>query len=139
MRVQLTLFGEESKKNKEQKQADPNSLHHRFIVDNFLVDYRKNVYIHQLKIAKKLFTKFPDPDFWKFLTHECKKVYTLKDFLTPDKLKWLEIKKEKRKLDFKPTKEHTLSEDFFYELGNDAYSPKPKTKTDFINNEPKED
>tara|TARA_Y100000401_G_scaffold63346_1_gene50327 strand:+ start:7972 stop:8385 length:414 start_codon:yes stop_codon:yes gene_type:complete len=136
MRVQLTLFKEETK---QQKQTDPNSSHYKFIVDNFLVDFRKNVYIHQLKLAKKLFAHFPDPDFWKFMTGECEKIYTLKDLLTPEKLQWLKIKSEKRKLDFKPTVEHTLSEDFFYELGNESYAPKPKTKTDFINYESDED
>ena len=136
MRVQLTLFKEGER---PEKKTDPNSCHYRFIVDNFLHDHRKNVYVYQLKIAKQLFTKFPDPVFWKFLLGECGKMYTLKDLLTPEKLQWLRLKNEKRSLDFKPTVEHTLSEDFFYELGNDSYSPKPKTKTDFINHEPKED
>ena len=137
MRVQLTLFKEEQKK--PEKQADPNSQHHRFIVDNFLVDYRKNTYVYQLKLAKQLFAKFPDPDFWKFLLGECDKVYTLKDFLAPEKIQWLKLKNEKRSLDFKPTPEHTLSEDFFYQIGNDSYKPAPKTKVDFINHEPEED
>ena len=136
MRIQLTLFKE---KQKPEKQTDPNSGHYRFIVDNFLHDYRRNVYVYQLKLAKQLFTKFPDPDFWKFLLGECDKMYTLKDLLAPEKLQWLKHKDEKRKLDFKPTTEHTLSDDFFYELGNDSYSPKPKTKTDFINHEPEKD
>jgi len=113
------------------------STYHRFIVDNFLVDYRKNSYIYQLKIAKKLFAIIPDFDFWKWVSHEVEKVYTLKDFLHPDKIRWLRIKNKKRKLDMRPTKTYPMSSDCFYEVK--PSKKKLKTKLDFLNYEPDED
>ena len=123
--------------SKEPKKKLTDSACHKFIVDNFLVNHRKNVYIYQLKIAKQLFALIPDFGFWKWMANETEKVYTLKDFLKPDKIRWLKIKNKKRKLDIPPTKEYAASEDFLYEV--EPKKIKPKTKLDFINYEPEKD
>jgi hypothetical protein len=122
---------------KETKKDPTNNTCHKFIVDNFLVDHRKNVYIYQLKIAKQLFALIPDFGFWKWMSNETEKVYTLKDFLKPEKIKWLKIKNKKRKLDIRPTKEYDVSDDFFCEV--EPKPAKPKTKLDFITYEPEKD
>jgi hypothetical protein len=131
LEINLDLSPEETKKKPS------NSVYHKFIVDNFLVDHRKNVYIYQLKIAKQLFSLIPDFDFWKWMSNETEKVYTLKDFLKPEKIRWLKIKNKKRKLDISPTKEYDVSNDFFCEV--EPKPIKPKTKLDFINYEPEKD
>jgi hypothetical protein len=91
LEINLDLFPKEAKKAPIKKVPSNNDCC-KFIVDNFLVDHRKNVYIHQLKIAKKLFAFIPDLSFWKWMAKETEKVYTLKDFLKPDKIRWLKIK-----------------------------------------------
>lgn len=136
LEINLDLCPKEEKKASIKK-APSNNDCCKFIVDNFLVDHRKNVYIYQLKIAKKLFAFIPDLSFWKWMANETEKVYTLKDFLSPEKIRWLKIKNKKRKLDIPPTKEYAASEDFLYEVK--PKKVKPKTKLDFINYEPEKD
>ena len=126
-----------SPKDEPQKTEVKESTCHKFIVDNFLVDYRKNTYVYQLKLAKKLFAFIPDFEFWKWARHEISKVYTLKDLLEPNKIRWLKTKDKKRKLDMKPTERYYLSSDYFYKVRPNKQ--KPKTKLDFLNYEPKKD
>ncbi len=126
-----------SPEDKPQKAEVKESTCHKLIVDNFLVDYRKNTYVYQLKLAKKLFAFIPDFEFWKWVRHEVDKVYTLKDLLAPDKIRWLKIKDKKRKLDMEPTERYYLSSDYFYKVRPNKQ--KPKTKLDFLNYEPKKD
>jgi hypothetical protein len=90
------------------KTKDKNHGFYSFMVSSFCSDTTKITFIFQYKQAKKLFELFPHKDFWIWLKGEGHKIYSLKEWLKPNKIEWLKFQIKKSKLNLSNKKTYVL-------------------------------
>jgi hypothetical protein len=102
----------------------------RAIVEKFLENQKALNWGKEIKIAKKLFSVHPDPEFWRRIGKPAHNIYTLSYFLTQEGEEFLA--KEDRKKDFnpKPMETYALENNILGE--NIQRETKPKTTAEFL-------
>jgi hypothetical protein len=95
-------------KAKKPAPKDKNHAFYSFMVSTFCSDPKKITFIFQYKRAKELFAIIPDKKFWKWLNAEGHKIYSLKEWLKPEKTEWLKFQNKKRNLNLSDKKTYSL-------------------------------
>lgn len=106
----------------------------QFIIANFCVNPERVNFHHQLRQAEKLYARFPDPSFWKWIVRnkDDYKEYTLVKYLEPNRLKYLNEIKSVKNFEFKKNKTYKMEQD---KTGEDKkLTRKPKNIIDFLKN-----